>query len=815
MKQNLMKCAAPLLLLVMVLSAYCNTLASPPFLDDFHSFIQDSQIYVKDLSTSSIVALSKTGFGWWRWLPVLTFALNHKLGGGQLMYFHLTNIFVHMIAMLGVFFLACQILKSVKDPSDGVGNGGSYWLAVCIAALWALSPVQTSAVTYLVQRMASMMAAFYILSVGLYVMGRRLRRAGRNSACQLLYAGSFLCGVCAFLSKENAVTLPLMILITELWFFQPDLLSKLLEWLRMTRWITRLLLAAGLIAVLLAGYLVIPKLTATYSVRNFNMYQRLLTEARVVVWYISLLLWPAPSRLSMEHDVVVSTSLLSPPSTLASILFLALLLGSAIRFRRRFPIITYGVVWFFVNLAVESTFLPLELVFEHRLYLPSAGLIVSLVAGVELISRSVFSRIRDRDRLTALCATAMIVASVFTFATFDRNEAWENILSIHLDAAAKAPNNPRAHANLGLAYYQTEQFDKAIQSAEKCLALTKPKQESYMVAANVILISLIRMGDLDRAIERGNQLLQDRPKDGDVDSLPSFCLNLGEANRRQKNLEKAYFHTVQALDFIQRMNNSRDRKLPVVFTMRAVLADAKRTGTRLDNGEGPGPGDISIDAWLGEEFYKYGEAALAADIVKKALAQDPNDPGCQKLSEKIAKEEELNREQLAKWSFTEKYLYHPFSRFNFCMAVAFIIQEKQMPMSIIGVGEKFLDYALTLEPESADAHLLKGWYYYQRNDAPNATSEAQRALELDPLNGKAWVGLGFFLMKAEQNEEAASALNRGMDLYPGYSRKHTIRELAATLLKKGSGDRPEPATDTQAPEVLKENALDSPVGPSS
>ncbi len=113
------------------------------------------------------------------------------------------------------------------------------------------------------------------------------------------------------------------------------------------------------------------------------MVERLLTEARIVVWYLSLLLWPAPSRMSLEHDVVVSTSLLNPPTTLGAIVFLALLGWLILRYRKKFPLISYGGMWFLLNLLIESTIVPLELVFEHRLYLPSVGF--TLVAVCALV----------------------------------------------------------------------------------------------------------------------------------------------------------------------------------------------------------------------------------------------------------------------------------------------------------------------------------------------------------------------------------------------------------------------------------------------
>ncbi len=782
MERRTVKCGALFVLILMVFSAYCNTLSSPPFLDDFHTFIEREQVHIKDFSPASLLSLSHTPFGWGRWIPMLTFALNHRLGGSSLMIFHFTNILIHLLVLLSVFFLALQLIKLIRDKSDKETTS-PFWIAFCIASLWALNPVQTSAVTYLVQRMASLEALFYVTSVALFIKGRILQRSEGTIAlsASLLYFGSFLSGICSFLSKENAATLPLMILVTEIWFFQPDLLFDLLRRLKNGRRIVWFFTAICLGVALLAACFFFRQFTAGYDERHFTMLQRLLTEARVVVWYISLLFWPAPSRLSMEHDVVISTSLLSPPTTLASILLLALLFFSAIRFRRKSPVITYGIAWFFINLAIESTFLPLELVFEHRLYLPSVGFLISLAATAEWLFRLAAPGVSARDRLALLCSVVMIISSALTFATFHRNEAWENIVTIQEDAASKAPNNPRAHANLATAYFFAQQYDKGIESAGKSIELIQPRFESFSVAANAMLICLMRRGDLDEATERVEQLLKAHPKDIDAGSMPTLYTNLGEAYRRKGQLQEAFDSASNALRWAQGLGSPMPDKVRVAVLLKFILEAARETSIDLDNDGKPDPGDELPEAWIASEFFSRGDVEMAKRLVAEALIAQPDDPQSLQLSARIRQAEESNREQQPKWSFSQKYVRHPFSKFNFSMAVAFIVQEKHLPVTIMKVGEEFLDYALTLRPASADAHLLKGWYYYQRDDAAKAVAEAKRAIELDPVNGKAWLGLGFFQIKAEEKENAIASFDKALALYPGYSAKQVVLDLVASL----------------------------------
>ncbi|HOI93361.1 MAG TPA: tetratricopeptide repeat protein [Syntrophobacter fumaroxidans] len=788
MKRRVLEYGFLLVLALMIVSAYCNTFFSPPYLDDFHSFINTDHVYLKDFSPESLISLAKTPFGWTRWVPILTFALNHKLGGSKLVIFHATNLAIHLLVMLGVLLLALQVFRLSKDRRPDDDGRTAFWTAFFVACLWALNPVQTSAVTYLVQRMASLQALFYVASVAFFLKGRIVRLAAGTTTLRsrLFYWMSFLAGVCSFFSKENAVTLPLMLVISEIWFFQPDFLPRFWQRLRQTTRAKKLCLAAFLTGA--GGFAVFAFLhiISQYNLRHFTLTERLMTQARVVVWYISLLFWPAPSRLSMEHDVVVSTSLLSPPTTLAAILFLAALLWLAIHFRHRFQVITYGIVWFLLNLSVESTFVPLELVFEHRLYLPSVGFFIALVAAVGLLFRLAVPKARPRERLLAMGSIVMIVASVLTFATFERNEAWESTMSLHQDAARKAPNHPRAQANLANAYFMAKEYDKAIEAAEKSIALSLPRFESHAVAANAILISLVRSGDLQKATERTEELLQSRPKEFDADVMPMIYTNLGEAYRRRGKPAKAMETASQALYWAQRLNSRTLDKVRVAAVFIAVLKDAKAKGSDLDEDGIKVQTDLLPETWTARAFYGYGDADIAKKLIAVALEEHPGDAETLKLSEEIRTDEQLSEEQKGKWSFTAKYVRHPFSRFNFSMAIAFIIQEKQMPMTIMKLGEAFLDYALELQPDSTDAHLLKGWYYYQRDDAQNAVAEARLALKHDPENGKAWLGLGFFLIKAEQKEDAAAALRKSLALYPRYSKRFVVRDIADNLLKKES-----------------------------
>ena len=160
----------PLLLFLIGIS-YANTLYSPFVLDDIHSFIEEPNVYMRDFSYESFSKLSSTFFGKARLIPIATFSINHYLAKGQMPIYHITNISIHLLATLVVYWFIATLLRTPVGVSALRGIPTA-WFAFFAAALWALNPVQTNAVTYIVQRMTSISAFFYIAALAFYVKGR-------------------------------------------------------------------------------------------------------------------------------------------------------------------------------------------------------------------------------------------------------------------------------------------------------------------------------------------------------------------------------------------------------------------------------------------------------------------------------------------------------------------------------------------------------------------------------------------------------------------------------------------------------------------
>lgn len=769
------------LFIFVLFAAYSNTFTSPPYLDDFHSFIYEKSMYLDELSFSSALSLAQSRFGLTRFIPVLTFALNHKLGESNLIYFHLVNILIHAFSFLAVYFLTLQIISAArKSKPSTIPDSVAGWLPLGVAALWALSPVQTSAVTYLVQRMASLMGLFYFLAVGFYVKARMCSKESPRKAASY-YVGFALAAIAAFLSKENSALLPLSVVLVEIWFFDSEMLRQGWLFFRRNRKTGIAVCVAGVVCLSFALSFIYSHIVHGYYTRYFTMAEHVMTEWRVVIWYISILFWPDPARLSMEHYVDLSTSLINPPTTLLSLLIIVGLIIGSIYFRKKYTTITFGILWFFLNISLESTILPLELVFEHRLYVPSFGIFLSAAIILALMLPHVFRKLSESDYRKVFWSLVVIMASTSALLTFVRNDDWQSIISIQYDNVIKAPQLARTNSNYANALISIHRPGEALKYAERSMELNKPGLETYAVGSNAIVVSLIQMGRFEEAAKRGENLIANQPEKIDVDSLPYLYLNVAHALMALNRDKEAYVHVIEAFKVIEKSDRGIRKKDAASLVMRTLLDRVREKNIDLNDDGIPDPGDRPVNLWIAAEVQKTGDLAYSKKLIEDEFVRNPGDMEVAKAIQELRKEEALNRVQKDRWNFANQYVKRPFSKFNVCMAVAFLAQERQLKGLFHQIGEKCLNAALEIDPKSPDALLLKGWYAYAGENAGEAVRAAREAISVDPENAKVWLGLGFFLLKAGSQHEAAAAFNKVIELYPGYSKRSMIIDICKQI----------------------------------
>ena len=218
----------------------------------------------------------------------------------------------------------------------------------------------------------------------------------------------------------------------------------------------------------------------------------MLTQPRVIFFYLSLVHWPLPGRFSLEHDITTSTALMAPLTTLSSLLELTILLLVALYLfvRPQTRMVGFLLLWPAIALVIESSFIPLEMVFERRMYLPMGGL--ALLPGVGLVVMND----RRAELTSGYAAILLVIAAGLAASTSERTKTWQDPLTLNADAVAKAPHSSRAWSNLGMYRYLNGDRAGAMAALEKAIELSGGKERRALEHLGIIYLDL---GDLDRA----------------------------------------------------------------------------------------------------------------------------------------------------------------------------------------------------------------------------------------------------------------------------------------------------------------------------
>jgi tetratricopeptide (TPR) repeat protein len=625
-------------LLILIALSYANTLYSPFVFDDMHSFIEEPNVYVRDFSYDSFSKLSSTFFGKARIIPLLTFSLNHYMAQGQMPIYHTTNIIIHLLVTLFVYWFTATLLRTPVGTTALRGIPATYF-AFFAAALWALNPVQTNAVTYIVQRMTSIAALFYIAALTFYVKGRL---AANQKHRILLYLLSVGMAMCAIFSKENSYIIPAAICLLEWLFFPSNFIVKILRRMKWYHWVGILLLVSLLMPLFEHRWMSI--LNSYNNIRPFSLGERLLTEARVVVYYISLLMLPLPGRMNFEYDFPLSTSIFSPLTTVLAFILISLALVWSFQRRKQYPLITFGVFWYFLNLLIESTVIPLELVFEHRLYLPSVGLFIACLATLDLFVAYMKTKRSSREVEQVFVLVMVIVVSFFSIGTTVRNNVWRDSYALYSDSAEKSPNKPRVYLNLGVAMGRDPNLEReSIEVFEKVIALGKPKKERYIQAATNIVVSYANLGEYEEAIVQGEKYLEEAPDYVKGEGYSKLMNNLAYAYNKTGQYSEAMQALVSGFTKEHRRLN-RYLVNAMLITLTAAY-DYEEYRSKLELTEENGNKILSVRLRVGRLLSDLRDYERANYFLEEIIENHPEHELARELYEKNQDQLQKNRKQ--------------------------------------------------------------------------------------------------------------------------------------------------------------------------
>lgn len=491
---------APALILITGLVCYHGAFHHPFQFDD--AWVIETNENIRDLSDLSAI----WNFYPTRFFTFLSLAFNYHFSGLDTFGYHVFNFAVHVATALSVYWLAAILAGAAAagsanasgEPLGAQAGYPAFLFPLTVALLFTAHPLQTEAVTYIWQRNTSLVTLFYLLSLSMYIKSSLMMdKGGADRKTRLFFAGSVLFAVCAMFTKEVAVTLPVAIVLAEYYFISGSLRNLGEKAVRL--------------AAFLPAFFIVPAMTAfgqNPSVvhiggRHYNMLSPvdyLLTQFNVIVKvYLKLVF--APFGLNLDYDFPAAHSF---PEAWVSFLVLIALVALAAWLFNRNRIASFGLVFFFLTLSVESSFFPLEdLVFEHRVYLPLAGLFMTISSLLFLAARAAF----HANAARAIVAVVLTVTACLSALTIERNEVWQSREALWADVIRKSPGKPRGYDSMAMVFLEQGRLDE---SEKWLLKSYSVNNGSSFVLYNLGIIQM-KKGDDSRALEYMEKALEVDP----------------------------------------------------------------------------------------------------------------------------------------------------------------------------------------------------------------------------------------------------------------------------------------------------------------
>lgn len=565
-------------------------------------FVFDDVDFVDDPSIRRLSDIGEVLRATRRPVANLTLAVNYAIGGFAPLGYHVVNLVIHLLAGLTLFGVIRRTLR--LDRFAGRYDHGAEWLALTVALLWVIHPLQTQTVTYTIQRAESLMGLFYLLTMYCVLRGARLRSGliwyfGAVAACAL-GAGS----------KAVMVTAPVVVVLFDWVFIAPSWKALIRK-----RWGLYAGLAVAMVIVLwscrvLSGVLATGKANATvgFSVQSVSPLEYALTQAGVIVHYLKLSFWPANLCLDYQWELARGAGEIVPYVTI--IVVLLIWTGWGLARKSGFG---FAGAWFFLILAPTSSIVPIkDLAFEHRMYLPLAGVVVFVVFGISELMQRVFSGTNTSAAGHRFLAAALVVASAapLAYATSQRNMDYHSRVRMWGDVLDTRPNNPRAHSEYGRAWNEEEgDLEKAIEHYTIALELQPDYPLTHFNLAN----ALRDAGRSDDAIAEYRLALKQRSR------YPQALINLGTVLMK-----------VGRYDHAAKRFRAAGKQDPQSTKAVYNLGNALMKGGRLDDAESQfrkavqmDPGHVKARTMLGLTMVKQGRLDDAAEAYRGAIRRNP------------------------------------------------------------------------------------------------------------------------------------------------------------------------------------------------
>ena len=760
-----------LFIIVLCLISYANTFDASFHFDDESSIIKNHFVrnpgkFIDHLESEGVKGFFITPKIGQRYVSELTFAFNYWLHGLDVTGYHIFNTLVHIINALLLYWLVLLTFRTPyflgrKTSGDSTAGLRDNYIAFFSALLFAVHPIQTQAVTYIVQRYASLAATFCLFSIVMYVKAGIINikgvfgdlETGRKIKFVFYYLMAVISAAISMKTKETAFTLPVVIAMYELMFFKGRVVRRILFLVPLL--LTMLIIPLSVMEIdkpvgeiigdteraavaasdpvqqgadISAGGILADTERATRVLSDVSRIDYLLTQFRVITTYIRLMFLPVNQII--DYDYPVYHSFFNAGVFLSFIFLLAVAgTGAYLFYRHRNSasyamLISFGIFWFFITLSVESSVIPIvDLIYEHRMYMPSAGLLISFSAFLFMAVEKFRQRMPDAERQVIIAL--LLIAAVLTAATYMRNNVWKDELALWSDAAEKSPGKPRVHNNLGNVYSSLGRFEEAEKEFKLAMG-SGPRSEKMYFNMGIVYAS---RGLLDKAIEQYRIALKMKP------DYPAPYNNLGSIYNDMGLTDKAIENYMSAIKYGYYYAEPH-YNLGRIYEEKGLYGKAMaQYRLALKRDENYALAYIN----LGILYHRQGQADKAMDQFRNAIKAQPD---------------------FAKGYYNLGLAYHSGGQFDKALeqyekAVAFDpgYAEAYNNMGSIfkvrgKIDEAIKHYRIAIksDPGSANAHNNLGGAYRSKNLIDEAIAEFKIALELNPAHAQAGSNLRFTSM---------------------------------------------------------------------
>jgi tetratricopeptide (TPR) repeat protein len=533
---------------------------------------------------------------WPLWAPMIgtvrplvawSFAMNYALGGVNTWGYHAVNLAIHLAAALVLFGIVRRTLSSGRLAAR---FGGAAWgLALAVALLWLVHPLQTQSVTYIYQRYESLMGLFFLLTLYGFI------RAQDASHPNRWYAASVACCLLAVTSKEVAAVAPLLVL----WYDRALVASSWREIVR-RRWAYYVGLAGTwpILAALMLSQAHRFAGAGVLVVKNVTPWQYAISQPGVIAHYLRLCFWPTDLCIDYGWPVAATAVAIIPP-----LLLIVALLALTAWAIFRWPAWSFLGAWFFLILAPTSSVFPIrDLAFEHRMYLPLAAVVVGVVIGGWTVGQWLVGREKTRASVLPIVGGALVAfaAVAIGLLTLERNADYRSELIIWQDTVAKAPHNERAHGNLGLRLVGGGRIDDGIAEYHKALEI----RPDFLPVHNDLGLALSKSGRFDEAIAHHERVLEFHPEN------PEAHNGLGVALAGRRRIDEAIVQYQKAIEL-------KPDYAEAHYNLGAAFAGYRRLDEAIDQYQQA----LQIDPVYAEAYNNLGSALAHCGRTDEAIVQ--------------------------------------------------------------------------------------------------------------------------------------------------------------------------------------------------